>query len=379
MKNQTVDSLIEGFFNKKKNKIDLDKLIKSGLILKEIESQRTERVIQFPVFRHSNKIGVVGSSARQHFERLAKGIKGNTLQDKFNFIQNLMNGVDLQNKGIDEVVSTLIMVDILNAMIENLEATAAGFLFEYFLAGLLEGTTEGFGGNAKIADIALLKKGEELPMLPLSLKLRSRSRPLGGSFSLLLKYFQNNDRLVHIMGEKIHRKNVLTSIAVYEYALHKENFIQEVSNIEQILKMPLGRIEELSFEEIVERWGMLLAKEKEYKADKSLKVHEVLAKQFSVPTSLWKTKENLIGTLLISRERYNEVFENYVKIIQTQIEEIFFSLKELTDNITYFYTHEEGRIQYGINAKKAASNLKTSVDKEIGDVQKASQGELPLE
>lgn len=379
MKNQTVDSLIEGFFNKKKNKIDLDKLIKSGLLLKEIESQRTERTIQFPVFRHSNKIGVVGSSARQHFERLAKGIKGNTLQDKFNFIQNLMNGVDLQNKGIDEVVSTLIMVDILNAMIENLEATAAGFLFEYFLAGLLEGTTEGFGGNAKIADIALLKKGEELPMLPLSLKLRSRSRPLGGSFSLLLKYFQNNDRLVHIMGEKIHRKNVLTSIAVYEYALHKENFIQEVSNIEQILKMPLGRIEELSFEEIVERWGMLLAKEKEYKADKSLKVHEVLAKQFSVPTSLWKTKENLIGTLLISRERYNEVFENYVKIIQTQIEEIFFSLKELTDNITYFYTHEEGRIQYGINAKKAASNLKTSVDKEIGDVQKASQGELPLE
>ena len=379
MKNQTVDSLIEGFFNKKKNKIDLDKLIKSGLLLKEIESQRTERTIQFPVFRHSNKVGVVGSSARQHFERLAKGIKGNTLQDKFNFIQNLMNGVDLQNKGIDEVVSTLIMVDILNAMIENLEATAAGFLFEYFLAGLLEGTTEGFGGNAKIADIALLKKGEELPMLPLSLKLRSRSRPLGGSFSLLLKYFQNNDRLVHIMGEKIHRKNVLTSIAVYEYALHKENFIQEVSNIEQILKMPLGRIEELSFEEIVERWGMLLAKEKEYKADKSLKVHEVLAKQFSVPTSLWKTKENLIGTLLISRERYNEVFENYVKIIQTQIEEIFFSLKELTDNITYFYTHEEGRIQYGINAKKAASNLKTSVDKEIGDVQKASQGELPLE
>jgi hypothetical protein len=180
------------------------------------------------------------------------------------------------------------------------------------------------------------------------------------------------------MGEKNYKGKVLSNITVYEFALHKEDFIQQISNIEQILKMPLQRIEELSFEEIGERWAAILAKEGEYKKDKTLLVHEKPERQFSVPTSLWKTKDSLIGNLLVSREKYNEVFENYAQIVQTQIEEIFTSLKDLTDNITYFYTHDAGRLQYGINARKAAFNLKRSVDKEVGDVQKARQGELPL-
>jgi len=365
------DTLMDEIFSKKKRINILNTLIRESISDFRSEPQKEPRTINFPTFKFTTKTGVPDTKDRVHFEKIARGIKGDTVKDKLTNLDRALyprNGSTGQ-VGLDHLISSLMISDIMLGMVQNFNRSAAGFLFETFCAALFEGTSDGFGGINNVPDVAIqIIKGYEgeLPLIPVSLKLRAPNSDLSGSFTNLLKYFNKERELFHLIGEKIVDKNSLKRVEFYAYRLTADpyHFGKDINNLDKLLmitreqeKQALPTVRDMQSRFLNNIW-----KEKELKGTKD---EFKLEKTFRIPAKTWKNSSTYLGAIIIDEEFLARNTSRYLETFQTNVEEIFDTLKTLTESMSYYYTDAENKFEHGRQAREKSAHLKELVHEEI--------------
>ncbi len=367
------DTLMDEIFSKKKRINILNTLIRESISDFRSESWNKPKTLSFPTFKFTTQTGVPDTKDRVHFEKIARGIKGDTVKDK---LTNLDRALYPRNNstgqvGLDHLISSLMISDIMLGMVQNFERSSAGFLFETFCAALFEGTSVGFGGTGNIPDVAIqIIKGYEgeLPLIPASLKLRAPNSDLSGSFTNLLKYFNKERELFHLIGEKIVDNNSLKRVEFFAYKLTADpyHFGKDIKNLDKLLMITNDQERQAlpSVKDMQNRFLDIVRKEKEARGT----ADEWSTKPtftFKIPAETWKNSSTYLGAIIIDEEFLASNTSRYLETFQTNVEEIFDTLKTLTESMSYYYTDAENKFEHGRQAKEKSAHLKELVHEEI--------------
>jgi len=172
-------------------------------VLKEAQGDTEEVVVHLPIIKITEDWGKVSKEGvptedRKIIEMYTQNIKGNTVQEKINYLNSIIAG---EQKGakLKEILGTLVVLEILSNILEEFTESAGGFIFEAFLAGLFGGQSvqivEPEGGSAAlgkpITDVVL--SGREY-----SLKLLGPGTDVKGSFRNMVEHFNEKDHVVYL-------------------------------------------------------------------------------------------------------------------------------------------------------------------------------------
>ena len=197
--------LFEIYGKKKGNAEDFISLIENllgdlPLIQEEQEGARgVEQEVRIPIpkLRITEAWGVPGSKDRQIIERYSRNIPGDTLPEKLQFLTGVVSG-ELQLTNVREVLSTLVILEVLSTILDDFTESAGGFIFEGFLAGLMGLDAEQITGSEEkdvagkpITDVVL--GGVEY-----SLKLLGQTTGVKGSFKNMVEHFKSRDHIVYL-------------------------------------------------------------------------------------------------------------------------------------------------------------------------------------
>ncbi|MBL18594.1 MAG: hypothetical protein CMC82_02020, partial [Flavobacteriaceae bacterium] len=117
-------------------------------LLKEQEDISVEEIkLGLPKLRISEDWGKPDSGDRQIIQRFTASVSGETLEEKLLNINNIATG-EVQLASIGQVLGTMVVIEVLSAILSQFTEAAGGFIFEGFLAGL-------FGEDSvQITDVA---------------------------------------------------------------------------------------------------------------------------------------------------------------------------------------------------------------------------------
>ena len=212
----------------------------SGEFLTEAsERMRREEAEKFlvslPRFIPSEAWGKPESVDRKTVNRIFAVMGGGrSVEGKLGFLQRITH----PNNRITSprrVLSSLLILEALSTVITNFNEAAAGFVFEGWLAALLQGhqeaerTTE--KGNLPIEDlIAFSQLKEGGSTVPVSLKLLSPTTPVHGSYTNLVDSLFGDNNFDGVMNYVVARKlspreSGVQSIAFQSFDISRENFI----------------------------------------------------------------------------------------------------------------------------------------------------------
>jgi len=178
--------------------------------------------IPFPTIKITEAWGQPDSEDRQVLELLMKNVKGNTVEEKLDSVSKFLEYQP--ERKINEIFSNLLFTEIFSNIMDEYNASTAGFLFEAFLAGLFGGSRslqiadkDEETGNLPIVDVEL--NGE-----PYSLKVLSPKTSVKGSFFNLVNHFDKSDYVKYLVVEK-QGEGVL---AFYEFELNLKTFLDYI-------------------------------------------------------------------------------------------------------------------------------------------------------
>jgi len=185
------------------------------------QSQAKEFLLVLPKFTPSEAWGDPNSMERKQITRLFNVIGGGrTIEGKLQFLQRIVvEGNRIRSPR--RIISSLIILESLSAVIGSFNAASAGFVFEGFLAALLQGTQEAeisAKGNLPIQDLIAFTETDN--PVPISLKLLRMEGVIEGSFTNLIDGIGEFGKMVYIVARKDGE-----SIAIEEFTFNQENFI----------------------------------------------------------------------------------------------------------------------------------------------------------
>jgi len=160
--------------------------------------------IKFPKIRITEDFGSLGTEDRSIIEKFTRNIKGDTLQAKIAYLNNILT-TKQENATIGEILSTMVICEILSAIITNFTESAGGFIFEGFLAGLFGGESVqitspkdiGSGATGKpITDVVLAGKHY-------SLKLLGEATEVKGSFKNMVEHLKDYNHVIYLDARRI--------------------------------------------------------------------------------------------------------------------------------------------------------------------------------
>ena len=133
--------------------------------------------------------GSTPETLRRIFENAISNADNNSIKGRLNAISSFSNKMTDENYykdlEIDTIMSKTIALDYLRRVVQDYESSAAGFLFENFLAFIVSGTKE--GGNVKIEDFSFERQGgsgDVTTNLASAKLLKAGSEVFGGSAKL---------------------------------------------------------------------------------------------------------------------------------------------------------------------------------------------------
>jgi hypothetical protein len=182
--------------------------------------------IKFPKLRITEDFGKMGTEDRGIIEKFSKNIQGNTIEEKLQNINRILAPTAEGKASIGEILSAMVMCEILAAIVTNFTESAGGFIFEGFLAGL-------FGGKSiqitKPEDI----KGMEATGKPItdvvlgdkhySLKLLGETTVVKGSFRNMVNHFETVDHVIYLDARRINKDQ---GLQFGEFTITLDNFLE---------------------------------------------------------------------------------------------------------------------------------------------------------
>ncbi len=195
-----------------------------------------DKVIKFPKIKITERWGEKHNEDREIFENLMAKVVGNTVEEKIQSVNRFLEyDKDLS---VAEILSNLMFVEIFSMIIEEFNASTAGFLFEAFLAGVFSGEQiadpEQVGakpGSLPIEDVTLAIRQKDQPVeeiVPYSLKVLSPTVDLKGSFVNLVDYFASGrqDNIVYLVVTKLGEG----TLAFNEFTITQDNFLDYIGH-----------------------------------------------------------------------------------------------------------------------------------------------------
>jgi hypothetical protein len=196
---------------------------------------KSKKGYSIPKIRITEAWGEPGSDDRKIIEKFAANIGGETIQEKLNNINRIMVDFD-PNADIPEILSTMVVTEVLDAILKDFTESAGGFIFEGFLAGLL--------GGKQIQDTGDLEAGVatgEVAGKPItdiqvgdrhySLKLLGEKTGVKGSFKNMVEHFRSTPHIVYLDARRTGDGLVLGEFEITLknfYDVFVEPFLKEV-------------------------------------------------------------------------------------------------------------------------------------------------------
>ena len=229
-----INKLVENYFQPK-NEFDWNHLLHlireqmaQGSPLREIETDPGEEKtidIKFPILRITEDFGALGTEDRIIIEKFTKNITGDTLEEKINVLNNILT-TKKEDATVGEILSTMVVCEILSAIITRFTESAGGFIFEGFLAGLFGGKSvqitkpediEGMKASGKpITDVVLGDKHY-------SLKLLGKATEVKGSFRNMVNHFETVDHIIYLDARRINKDQ---GLQFGEFIITLDNFLE---------------------------------------------------------------------------------------------------------------------------------------------------------
>tara|TARA_Y100000593_G_scaffold12569_2_gene23165 strand:+ start:23999 stop:25468 length:1470 start_codon:yes stop_codon:yes gene_type:complete len=241
----------------------------SGDLIAESRREAEKFVMTMPKFVPTENWGDPKTADRKAVQRLFSNIKGGTIEARIAFLKRIQE----ENTKIvspRRIISSLILLETLAMAVNNFSESAAGFVFEAFLAALLGGKQEAEvsaeKGNLPIEDIVAFSEFEGVPSVPVSLKLLSKKgggkagTGIHGSYTNLVDGVNDWVAVRYIValkefatvqpgsseeagGKAIGSKLGVETIDLYEFAFTQDNFLSVLGvnpgNLKNVLPIEL--------------------------------------------------------------------------------------------------------------------------------------------
>ncbi len=208
-----------------------------GKVLTEMSDKARKKeaekfLLSLPKFTPTEAWGNPQSTGRKTINRIFSVIGGGaSVEGKLAYLQRITD----ENNRITSprrVIASLIMLEALAAIISDFNEASAGFVFEGWLAALLQGRQEAERtekGNLPIQDlVAFTQLKEGTPTVPVSLKLLSPKTKVEGSYTNLVDALfdepEFGGRMYYVVARKLENH-----IAIEGFDINQDNFIDIIT------------------------------------------------------------------------------------------------------------------------------------------------------
>ncbi len=192
---------------------------------KDLDASEQKSIdIKFPRIRISEDFGKIGTGDRATIEKFAANIAGNTLEEKIANLNSILTEAN-PDASIGQLLSTMVITEILSSIVSDFTESAGGFIFEGFLAGLFGGKSvqivdpkdiEGMDASGKpITDVILGDRHY-------SLKLLGQETGVKGSFRNMVNHFKTIPHIVYLDARRIGKDQ---GLEFGEFTITLENFL----------------------------------------------------------------------------------------------------------------------------------------------------------
>jgi len=195
-------------------------------MIKEEEEITTQEIkLGLPKLRITEDWGVPESQDRKVIESFTRGIPGNTLEEKLTYINSVATG-ETQLASVGQILSTMVVLEVLSTILSSYTEAAGGFIFEGFLAGL-------FGeGSVQITDVEDESDATGKPITDVqlgdkeySLKLLNPTTAVKGSWVNMVEHFDTRDHVVYLDARRS-GSGASDSLLFSEFEITLANYVQ---------------------------------------------------------------------------------------------------------------------------------------------------------
>lgn len=195
----------------------------------EQEEARFSYSIAIPKLVPNEAWGNPSSQSRKEIERVFSVVRGgNNIQERIADINKFLTPKSAKRKTSANVILNMMMiVEALQATLNDYNESAAGFVFEGFMAALTGGKqiSGRIRGTLPIEDfVAFSEIGEGDPV---SLKLLGPDTPTEGSFTNLVDYLfaRGAKKITYLVTYKAVVGERVEKLLIFDFALNRENFV----------------------------------------------------------------------------------------------------------------------------------------------------------
>ncbi len=196
-------------------------------MIKEEEEITTQEIkLGLPKLRITEDWGVPESQDRKIIEGFTRSIPGGTLEEKLAYINSVATG-EIQLASVGQVLSTMVVLEVLSTILAQFTEAAGGFIFEGFLAGL-------FGeGSVQITDVEDDDDATGKPITDVklgdkeySLKLLNPTTAVKGSWRNMVEHFAGGRDHVIYLDARRSGSGASDSLLFSEFEITLANYVQ---------------------------------------------------------------------------------------------------------------------------------------------------------
>ena len=195
------------------------------------EAERFSIHIPIPKLNPNEAWGDPNSQSRKDIDRIFASItRQPSIQARIDHVNSFVDPVRAKRKGTGErfnaILNMMMIIEALQACLNDYSESAAGFVFEGFMAAVTGGKqiSGRVGGTLPIEDFVT---GDEEPV---SLKLLSPNTPIHGSFTNLVDFLfirggSGVPSIKYLIGRKNSDGDDVSELAIWDFIINRNNFI----------------------------------------------------------------------------------------------------------------------------------------------------------
>ena len=235
MMKDNLNELVHGFFEKK-DPISFSEML--NLIEEQMDALAPlledtsnaelgpdEINISLPTIKITEDWGRADSKDRAIIENFTKNIApGGSLEQKIVALNSILTEKKSGAK-ISEILSTMVICEVLSSIIREFTESAGGFIFEGFLAGLFGGKSVQITGPEDIGSGASGKPITDVILNDrhYSLKLLGQTTGVKGSFANMVEHFADYTHVIYLDARRIEGDQ---GLEFGEFLITLENFLE---------------------------------------------------------------------------------------------------------------------------------------------------------
>lgn len=333
-----------------------------------------ELLISLPKFVPNESWGKSGSVAREEIRKFVNLLRGGTIQERMSHLMRIQqenNKINATNR----IISSLILLESLRSIILSYNASSAGFVFEGFIAALMNGEQIDAkkGGALPIEDVMAFTYDGQKPGVPYSLKLLKSGADVHGSYKNLI-YSLFDAYREQGMGYVVAYKSGDASASDFSISLREYHF--NSSNIIDILYKEAHNHELLRYKNKKITQKMIDAMSPEEALELLMNSDGALRGKGK---SGWKLSANALeqveykdlGTLQLSSSAIQKTAERYIQKLQENITTLFKSVSQLSDHINEYIVSKD-RDKAMLNGREAIKDTQ-KIKKSLENQQKTDK------